>query len=106
MSITKHQTVLSALEKRALRHRRRGQLQVDMDEVLYKNALDKTGTVSTAGLSDSDAEDRNTTTTEYTERVEINGVSNKLLELHGISPGKKPDGVTGLIYENPNEFNS
>jgi len=77
-----------------------------MVEVLYENALDETFTVATAGLSDSDAEDRNTITMEYTERVEINGVSNELLEVHGVSPGKKPDGVTRLIYENPNGFNS
>ena len=77
-----------------------------MDKVLYENALDETGTVSTAGLSDSDAEDRNTITTEYTERVEINGVSNELLKVHGVSPGKKPDGVRRLICEHPNGFNS
>ena len=77
-----------------------------MDEVLYENALDETGTVSTAGLSDSDAEYKDTITTEYTERVEINGVSNELLEVHEVSPEKKPDGVTRLIYKHPNGFNS
>ena len=50
MSITKHHSVLSALEKRALRYHTKGQLQVDMDVVLYENALDETVTVSTVGL--------------------------------------------------------
>ena len=66
MSITKHHLVLSALEKRALRYHRKGQLQVDMDTVLYENALDETGTVSTSGLSDSDSEYNETIATEYT----------------------------------------
>ena len=42
---TKHTNVLSALEKRALRYRSRGQKQVDPDKVLYDEAIDETGTV-------------------------------------------------------------
>ena len=45
MSRTKHSNVLSALEKRALRFRSKGQNQVDLDEVLYNEAIDETGTV-------------------------------------------------------------
>ena len=33
-------------------------------------------------------------------------MSNELLEVHGVAPGKKPEGVTSLIHENPNGFNS
>ena len=105
MSITKHHTVLSVLEKRALRYRRKGQKQVDMDEILYENALDETGTVSTEGLLDREL-DYQTVTTEYTERVEIEVVSDEVLIVHGIAPGKKPEGVTRLVYENANGFNS
>ena len=40
--VTKHSNVLSALEKRALRYRSKGQKEVDQDEVLYNEALDET----------------------------------------------------------------
>ena len=36
----------------------------------------------------------------------MNGVSNELLEVYGVAPGRKSEGVTRFIYENPNEFNS
>ena len=64
MSSTKHSRGLSALEHRALRYRNKGQNQVDKDQVLYEDALDETGTVSTAGLSKSDDETIETTTIE------------------------------------------
>ena len=32
-------------------------------------------------------------------------IAEKLLRVHGIAPGKKPDGVTRIIYENANSFN-
>ena len=47
MSRTKHLNVLSALEKRALQFRSKGQKQVDLDEALYNEAINETGTVST-----------------------------------------------------------
>ena len=37
---------------------------------------------------------------------EIKGVTDEVLKLHGIAPGKKGEGVTRAIYENPNGFNS
>ena len=33
-------------------------------------------------------------------------IAEELLRVHGIAPGKKPDGVTRLIYENANSFNT
>ena len=110
MSRTKHINVLSALEKRALRYRSKGQKQVDPDEALYNEAIDETGTVSTAGLTDSDDDTIATGITSaeatYLENEEIQGISDDLLNVHGISPGAKPEGVTRLIYENPNGFNT
>ena len=50
MNLTKHINILSALEKRALQYRKKGQLQLDTDKVLYNKAVDETGTVSTASL--------------------------------------------------------
>ena len=115
MGVTKHSRVLSALEKRALRYRRKGQKEVDQDEVLYNEALDETGTVSTAALSDSDDESLGSGTfresitaaeAAFLEREAISGISDDLLNVHGFAPGPKPEGVTRLIYENPDGFNT
>ena len=56
MNPTKHINVLSELEKRALRYRKKGQVQLDTDEVLYNDSVDETRTVSTAYLLNPDAE--------------------------------------------------
>ena len=37
---------------------------------------------------------------------EIKGVTDKVLKLHGVAPGKNRKGVSIEIYENPNRFNS
>ena len=34
------------------------------------------------------------------------GVSDNLLEVHGVVPAQKPEGATRMIYENGNRFNS
>ena len=36
---------------------------------------------------------------------EIKGVTDELLEVHGVAPRNKGEGVTRVIYENPNGFN-
>ena len=33
-------------------------------------------------------------------------ISKELLRVHGTDPGKKPDDVTRIIYENANSFNT
>ena len=38
--------------------------------------------------------------------AEIKGVIDEVLKVHGIVPGKKGEGATRVIYENPNGFNS
>ena len=55
MNLTKHINVLSVLEKRALQYRKKVQVQLNTDEVLYNNAVDDTGTVSTESLINPDA---------------------------------------------------
>ena len=61
MNITKHARVLSALEKRAERYRNRSQKMSDPDDLLYSAAIDETGTVDTAALTDSDLESEGST---------------------------------------------
>ena len=33
-------------------------------------------------------------------------ISEELLRVHGIAPGKKPEGITRIIYENVNGLNT
>ena len=37
---------------------------------------------------------------------EINGVTDDVLKVYGVVPRKKGEGVTRVIYEKPNGFNS
>ena len=111
MSITRHNSVLSALEKRAIRYRNKGQ-QPDYDAQLYRDALDETGTVSTAILTDTDEDSISSEegdyirTAEQLERTEIREVDHELLKIHGVAPGRKVEGVTRMGYENPDGFNT
>ena len=56
MNLTNHINFLSALDTRALRYRKKGQVQLDTDEVLYNDAVDEKGTVSTESLINPDVE--------------------------------------------------
>ena len=78
-----------------------------MDEVLYQEALDETGTAPKDNLTEFDKD--SVTSMEKTVEWKKEGtvdIANKLLRVHGIAPGKKPDGVTRIIYENANSFNT
>ena len=56
MGLVKHEKSMAALERKALRHRKGRKSVVDQDEILYNEALDEPGNVSTEGLTDSDHE--------------------------------------------------
>ena len=66
-------------------------------------AIDETGTVPSSIVGD-DVEGR--VTVEEQLRKEIREVSDYLLEVHGVPPGRKGEGVTRLIYENLNGLQS
>lgn len=53
MDVTKHQRVLSVLERRALRYHERG--GIFSHPTTPVDNIDETGTVDTAGLTDSDS---------------------------------------------------
>ena len=55
MGLTKHVNILAALEMRALQYHNKGHTKTDQDEILYDEAMDKTGTIDTAELLDFDA---------------------------------------------------
>ena len=92
----RHEKVLNALEMRAMRYRNKGH-SIDQDDLLYSQAIDETGTVSTAGLTEDDSESvssfeerRQINISEQLEVLEIRGISDEVLQIHGIAPGKKP----------------
>ena len=66
-------------------------------------AIDETGTVPSSIVGD-DVEGR--VTVEEQLRKEIREVSDYLLEVHGVPPGRKGEGITRLIYENLNGLQS
>ena len=102
MNLTNKINVLTALEKRALQYRKNGQVQLDTNEVLYKYAVDETGTVSTAYLGNPNAEFKEQylyekRRAEQHEMKEMRGVTDKVLKLHGIAPGKNREDMTRVI---------
>jgi hypothetical protein len=36
------------------------------------------------------------------EEINIRGVSDEVLQVHGVLPGRKEEGITRLLYENAN----
>ena len=82
-----------------------------MDEVLYNNVVDETGTVSTASLIRPNVECKEQylyekRREEQHKMEDIKGVIDEVLKLHGIAPRKEGEGVTRVIYENTTGFNS
>lgn len=114
MAVTKHQKVLSALEKRALRYRDIGGRK--RYATTPGDSIDETGTVETEGMTDTDSDvnsicSKTDSTDEdiliaQEERAAVEGVDDELLRVHGVAPGKKPEGVSRLMYENSHGFNS
>ena len=97
----------SCLEKRTLRYQKYRPTLEQMDEVLHQEALDETGTVPIDSLTESDND--SITLREKTVKWKEEGtvdIAEELLRLHRMSPEKKPEGVTGIINENANSFNT
>ena len=110
MGLIKHVNILAALEMRALRYHNKGHAKADQDKILYDEAMDKTGTIDTAELSDfyvdalGEQYQKNLTATRL-EMEEIMEISDEILEVHGVAPGRKEEGVTRVIYENIDGLN-
>ena len=67
------------------------------------DAIDETGTVPRFHAGD---DKDNRVNVEEQLRKEIREVSEYLLEVHGVPPGRKGEGITRLIYENLNGIQS
>ena len=93
MGLVKHDKIMAALERRALRYRKGNKIRTDHDEVLYNEALDETGTVSTEGLTDFDVESWSDSFSAGVagalETQELAGVNDGFLEVQGVAPGKR-----------------
>ena len=78
-----------------------------MDEVLYQEAFDETCTVPIDSLTQfyKDSITSRGETEKQKEEVTVD-IAEELLRVHGISPEKKTEGVTRIIYENANSFNT
>jgi hypothetical protein len=70
---------------------------------LLDEAIDETVTIPCANKGGEEM--RRVDVEEQLEK-EIRGVSEYLLEIHGLPPGRKGDGITRLIYENLNGLQS
>jgi hypothetical protein len=101
--VTLHQNVLTALEHRALRYQNRKSYKELEDERLMDEAIDETGTVP-CPIAGGDEESQ--VIVEDQLRKEIREVSDYLLKVHGVPPGRKGEGITRLIYKKLNGLQS
>ena len=88
-----HMSVLSALEQHAHRYCKKGNLRGD-EARTHSWMLDETGTISTRLLDHGEILQQ--------EQESIRGVSDEVLQVHGVLPGRKEEGITRLLYENAN----
>jgi hypothetical protein len=98
MRVTSHKSVLTALEKRALRYQNRLDSVDKRDKDLVEAA---SGIVDGRGQKSTDIE-KFTFSGEDHELQQLLEEKRELLEVLGIAPGQKGEGVTRLIYENIN----
>ena len=90
-----HTTVLKALEQHATRYRVRGRL-AEASTRTHNWGLDETGTIDPAGLLRSREE------IQQQEELDIRGVTEEVLQVHRVLPGRKEEGMTRLLYKNAN----
>jgi hypothetical protein len=100
LNYTTHNAVLKALELRAAsRYRVRGRGRLaDASTGTHNWGQDETGTINTTILSQSREE------IQQQEEIDIGGVSEEVLQVHGVLPGRKEEGITRLLYENANRI--
>jgi hypothetical protein len=85
--MTTHMTVLKALEHRATRYQVKGKLsKVEVRSHCW--GLDDTGTINTTHLRRSQEE------IQEQEHIYIQGVSDEVLQVHGVLPERKEEGIT------------
>ncbi len=101
--MTLRQTVLTALEQRALRYQNSKTYEELEDKRLLDKAIDETGTVPCANVGGDEASHVNVEEQLIKEKREV---SDYPLEVHGVPPGQKGEGITRLIYKSLNGLQS
>ena len=94
LNTTTHMTVLKALEQQAAKYRVKGKL-LEVETRSHSWGLDDTGNIDTTCLQSREK-------IKQQEQIDIRGVLEEVLQVHGVLPGCKEDGITRLIYENAN----
>jgi hypothetical protein len=89
-----HQSVLKVLEHRATRNQVQGRL-AEAEGRSHSLTLDDTGTINTTPLQSHKE-------IQQQEQIDIRGISDEVLQIHGVLPGCKEEGITRLLYENAN----
>jgi hypothetical protein len=84
------------LEQRARRYQESQTYEELEDEQLLDEAINEMGTVAAAPVEDAGEQCQ---TAEQEVGKEIRGVLEYLLDVHGLTPGQKGEGVTRAIYE-------
>ena len=78
---------------------------------MYNEDMDETGTINTSEISDFDADAlgeqyQKLLATTTLEMEEIMHIADEILEVHGVAPGRKAEGVMRVIYENSDGLNN
>jgi hypothetical protein len=86
-----HMLVLSAFEHQANHFQNKGEM-IEREACLHSWKLNKTGTINTCFLDHGEI--------LHQEQLSIRGVSDEVLQVHGVLPGCKEEEITWLLYEN------
>jgi hypothetical protein len=85
-----HMSVMLALEQRVNQYRQKGNLR-ENEAWTHSWMLDKTGAINTRLLDHGEILQQ--------EQEIIRGVSDEVLQVHGVLPGRKEEGITRLMYK-------
>ncbi len=100
--------MLAALEDWANQFKQKSKSRDD-HLVLAAWSVDKTGTVDASFMLQSEREiNKQLALTEHQERNRVMelGISEEVLQVHGVAPASKGKGVVQLIYENVNDLSN
>jgi hypothetical protein len=95
METTDHNTILRILECRAKQFH--PEIRLVHDQEAMDSWIDETGTLE----SPMNAYGKEVAV-RVVEQWELQNLNEEVLEIHGVQPGKKPDGVVRLVYKNAN----
>jgi hypothetical protein len=101
MTTTEHNKILNILERRA--HCFRPELQMLQKQEALEPSIDETGTLSSFE-ADSKERERESQA-RLLEETMVKELNDKVLEIHGMVPEEKAEGVIRLLHQNVNGSN-